>query len=140
MKSLKRKLYFSGIFVMLTFLLAGGAYSKVELTILKDLNLDAVPSDIAVSAEGDMIYILTPGKILIYETAKEALSERIPMDKEYDRMTYSEKLNALVLSSSKSKSVRIIEPEKIFEIPVSGSPMKGKKDAKVLIAVFDDYQ
>ncbi len=140
MNSLKRKLYFSGILVMLTFLLAGGAHSKVELTILKDLNLDAAPSDIAVSAEGDMIYILTPGEILIYETAKDALSERIPMDKEYDRMTYSEKLNALVLSSSKSKSVRIIEPEKIFEIPVSGSPMKGKEDAKVLIAVFDDYQ
>jgi len=140
MKLLMRKQCFFWIILFVSVLISANAYSRVELTVLKDLNLDVVPSDIAVSADGSMIYILAQGEILVYESEKESLTERIPIEKGYDRISYSEGLKALVLSSSTSKSVRIIEAEEVLDIPVSGSPFKGKENAPVLIAVFDDYQ
>lgn len=137
---LMRKQCFFWIVFFVSILISTHAHSRVELTVLKDLNLDVSPSDIATSADGSMIYILAQSEILVYESEKKGITERIPIGKGYDRITYSESMKAIVLSSSTSKSLRIIEAEQVFDIPVSGSPFKGKEDAPVLIAVFDDYQ
>ncbi|MEZ4524458.1 MAG: thioredoxin domain-containing protein [Desulfobacterales bacterium] len=118
----------------------GTVYGKMELSVTKEMNLDAQPLDIAVSEDGAMIYILAPGEILIYENEKQQITERFPVDKGFDRIACSGPMNALVLTNSQSKAFRIIEAEQVFEIPTDGSPFRGKENAAVTLAVFDDYQ
>jgi len=118
----------------------GTVYGKMEVTVIKDLNLDVQPLDIAVSEDGAMIYILAPGEILVYESEKEQIAERFPVDKGFDRIACSGSMNALILTNSQTKAFRIIQAEQVFDIPVTGSPFRGKENAAVTLAVFDDYQ
>jgi len=40
--------------------------ADLEWRIIKDLDLKTTPRDVAPSADGQLIYILTPGEILVY--------------------------------------------------------------------------
>ncbi len=46
----------------------------------------------------------------------------------------------LILSSNSNNQVDMVRIDLINEIEIQGSPFKGKADAPVTIAVFDDYQ
>ena len=120
--------------------ICGTVYGKMELSVTKELNLDVQPLDLAVSEDGAMIYILAPGEILVYESEKQEITERFQVDKGFDRIACSGPMNSLVLTNSQSKAFRIIQAEQIFDIPIAGSPFRGKENASVTLAVFDDYQ
>ena len=115
-------------------------HADVDWAIIKQINLGAKPLDIAASGDGKSIFILVPGEILIYSISEDRVTNRIPIDKDFDRITHSEKTNTLILTSSSSKRLKIIQGEPIHEIDLSGLPFKGPADAAVTVAVFDDYQ
>jgi len=50
------------------------------------------------------------------------------------------KEDVLLLTSGKAKTVQIITLDFVQEINVSGSPFKGKVDAPVAVATFNDFQ
>jgi hypothetical protein len=114
--------------------------TNLELTERKQLTLDVSPLDIAASADGQWLFILTPGEIIVYSALEDKISKGIPIDKEFDRLTYSARDNALILSSRTEKSVKIIQLELIHEFDNSGLPVKGPENAPVTVAVFGDYQ
>jgi hypothetical protein len=114
--------------------------ADLELTERKQLTLDVSPLDIAASADGQWLFILTPGEIIVYSAFEDKISKGIPIDKEFDRLTYSARDNALILSSRTEKSVKIIQLELIHEFDNSGLPVKGPENAPVTVAVFGDYQ
>ena len=72
--------------------------------------------------------------------AEDKVTNRIPIDKDFDRLTYAGKNNVLILTSSFSKTLKIFQVDMIHEIALSGLSFKGPADAAVTIAVFDDYQ
>jgi len=115
-------------------------YAEIDLTLIKQTNLDVQPLDIAASADGEMIYVLARGEILIYSIDEGKVSNRIPIDKDFDKLTYSAKDNVLILTSTSSKTLKIIQVDFIYKIAIDGLPFKGPADAAVTIAVFDDYQ
>jgi hypothetical protein len=115
-------------------------HADVDWTIIEQINLKAQPLDIAASVDGRLIFILAPGEILVYSISEDKVTNRIPIDKDFDRITYSEKNNTLILTSSSSKTLSIIQGNRIHKIDLSGLPFKGPADAAVTIAVFDDYQ
>jgi len=115
-------------------------HADVDWAIIKQINLGAKPLDIAASGDGKSIFILVPGEILIYSISEDRVTNRIPIDKDFDRITHSEKTNTLILTSSSSKRLKIIQGEPIHKIDLSGLPFKGPADAAVTVAVFDDYQ
>jgi len=115
-------------------------HADVDWAIIKQINLGAKPLDIAASGDGKSIFILVPGEILIYSISEDRVTNRIPIDKDFDRITHSEKTNTLILTSSSSKRLKIIQGEPIHKIDLSGLPFKGPADAPVTVAVFDDYQ
>jgi hypothetical protein len=78
--------------------------------------------------------------VLIYTTAENRITNRIPVNKSFDRLTYSPKDNSLILSSSLDRTLEIIQLETIHDIDVAGLPFLGDEDAPVTIAVFNDYQ
>jgi hypothetical protein len=124
----------------LSLLFNSNIYGAVGLTTLMEKNLDVQPRDVASSADGDMIFILSPGELIIYSSKKDEIVSRSTIDVSYDKITYSGKNNTLVLTSQSSKLLKIIHVEQIYEISLSGLPFKGGINAPVVIAVFDDYQ
>jgi hypothetical protein len=115
-------------------------YAELDLTLINQTNLDVKPLDIAASVDGKSIYILARGEILIYSIDEGKVSNRIPIDKDFDKLTYSARNNVLILTSSESKTLKIIQVDVIYKIAVDGLPFKGPANAPVTIAVFDDYQ
>ena len=129
------------LFVLISWVLVPQfIYAEIDLTLIKQTNLDVQPLDIATSADGKMIYVLARGEILVYSTDESKVSNRIPTDKDFDKLTYAAKDNVLILTSSSSKTLKIVKVDFIHNIAIDGLPFKGPADAAVTIAVFDDYQ
>ncbi len=114
--------------------------AEVEWTTTKQLELEQSPIDVATSSDGAMIFILSPGEVLIYTPSKGRITDRVPVDGSFDKLTYSSRDNSLILSSSLGRALEIIRLETIHDIPVTGMPFLGTEDAPVTIAVFNDYQ
>jgi hypothetical protein len=135
------------IFFVMTFLFVVGwtffpqiVQADLEWRIIKDLDLKTAPLDLAPSADGKWIFVLTPGEILVYSVQEGNLIDQIPVDKDFDRMTSSPGANILTITSSTKKTLQIIILEVIHKIDVTGLPFKGSENAPVTIAVFTDYQ
>jgi len=114
--------------------------AEVEWKILKDLELINTPLDIAPSVDGKWLFILTPGEILIFSVSEGTLSDRIPVDKDFDRIAPLRRPDLLSLTSSTKKTLRVILFETIHKFDLTGLPYKGPQEARVTVAVFDDYQ
>ena len=116
------------------------AAGSVEWNVLKTLQLEAAPIDVAVSPDGKLIFVLTEqGQILIYLSGGP-LKGKIDVGNHFDHITVDPRGENIILNSRKNKSVQVIALDFIQDINVSGSPFKGSEDAAVVIAVFDDFQ
>ena len=120
--------------------LAGPVSAELEWTFRQQVPLTSAPLDNAVSADGELLYILSAGQILVYALNENKIVNTIPIENEYDSIAVSPKGNSLIVTSSAGKSLKVIDLEFIYNIDVSGLPLKGPADAPVTIAVFSDYQ
>ena len=109
-------------------------HAEIDLTILKNTNLDVQPLDIAASADGKSIFVLARGEILVYSIAEDKVTNRIAVDKDFDRVTYTGRNDVLILTSSSSKALKIIQVDFIYTIALDGLPFKGPADAPVTIS------
>lgn len=116
------------------------AHADMEWSMKKQLDIGAAPRDVAASADGNTIFILVPGEIIVYSPADDKEIKRIPVEETYDRLTHSEKDNTLILSDSSGMKLMILELEIVYDISIADLPVKGPEDAPVTISVFNDYQ
>ena len=114
--------------------------ADMEWRIIKDLDLKTTPLDVSPSADGKWLFVLTPGEILVYSFAEGKIADRIPVDKEFDRITSLPRPDMLTITSSTKKNLQIILVEAVYKIDIAGLPFKGPQDASVTVVVFDDYQ
>jgi DNA-binding beta-propeller fold protein YncE len=138
-KQIRNKWLFFMVCAMLVFLMQN-AFADIEWSAKKQVPIDAAPLDSALSEDGTLLFMLTPGKILVYSIAQEKVLNRIPVDKSFDRLTFSPKQNRLIVTSSSKKTLKLIDVEFLQKIDITGLPYKGQKNAPVTIAVFNDYQ
>jgi hypothetical protein len=140
---MKKRIKISGtfLFTLITFaLVSENVHGKMDWAILRQVDLNTQPIDVAISEDGKLVFVLTAGEIVVYSPSENKIENRIPIDREFDRMTYSGKNNTIALTSSSSKILRIVRVDWIYDIDISGLPFKGVANAPVIIAVFDDYQ
>jgi hypothetical protein len=116
------------------------ALTDVEWKTQKEIDLKAEPLDIFQSPDGLLLFILTRGEVLVYSVRHEKITEKIPVDQEFDRITYSPQTKSLTLTSSQKKTLRFVSLDFIQRIDISGLPFKGPEDAPIAVAVFSDYQ
>jgi DNA-binding beta-propeller fold protein YncE len=114
--------------------------AELEWTFRKPVPLTSAPLDNAVSADGKLLFMLSEGEIVVYSLTRNKTINTIPIDSDYDRISVSPRGNSLIVTSSAGKSLKIIDLEFIYQIDISGLPLKGPADAPVTIAVFSDYQ
>ena len=139
---MKRVFYFMSLLVF--FVVSAGfvstASAELEWTIRNPVPLTTAPLDNAVSADGQLLFMLSEGEIAVYSLTQSKTINTIPIDPGYDRISVSPKGNSLIVTSSAGKSMKIIDLEFVFQIDKSGLPLKGPADEPVTIAVFSDYQ
>ena len=141
---MKRILYFMSVSLIVIFIVSvgfvGPVSAELEWTFREQVPLTSAPLDNAVSTDGKLLYILSAGKILVYSLTQNKTINTIPIESEYDNIAVSPQGNSLIVTSSAGKSLKIIDLEYIYNIDISGLPLKGPADAPVTIAVFSDYQ
>lgn len=114
--------------------------AMVDWQEIKQLNLEEQPLDITASLNGDFIFVLVPGAVLVYGETEDKPINRIPVDQGFDRITWSERNKTLILTSTSSKTVKLLQLEEVHRLDLSGLPFKGAPDAPVTVVVFSDYE
>ena len=114
--------------------------ATVEWDVAGTLNLKEKPRDAAIALNGRWIYVLTEkGEILIY-SSNGKLKDTISVGKNVEGIKVGPREDVLLLTSGKDKTVQLITLDFIQEINVSGSPFKGKAEAPVAVATFNDFE
>ena len=114
--------------------------ATVEWEVLNTLELDAPPLDVAISPNGETIFVLThEGNIRIYEV-NGRLTDKIEVGENIDQIRLGPKGTHLYATSRQNKTVKVIALDFIKPISTNGSPYKGLEDAPVVIADFSDFE
>ena len=112
--------------------------AEMEWDVVKTLKIEKRPLDVALSADGRWLYVLTDqGDIHIY-SPDGTLKDKIEVGKRVDGIDVGPREDILILTSKKDKTVQVITL--VQEISISGSPFKGPANAPVVMAVFSDFQ
>jgi hypothetical protein len=119
---------------------ASWVFAAVEINLQKTLTTDGVPVDMAVSQDGNLIFVLADnGNVLIYNQVGN-LTDTIEIGPHIDQIEIGPRGERLFAASRRNKTVEIIDLDFIYEIDTLGSPSKGPLEAPVVIAVFSDFQ
>jgi DNA-binding beta-propeller fold protein YncE len=114
--------------------------AEVEWQIQSTLKMDKPPLDMAVSADGNRIFVLTEGGTILVFSHDGKLEDTIRAGRGADHIRVGEREDVLYLQSTVNKTVQIISLEFIHHINIAACPFKGPADALVTIVVFSDFQ
>jgi DNA-binding beta-propeller fold protein YncE len=129
-----------GLAVALLVVSAGPCPAALEWEILKSLNTGARPVDVAVSADGKSVFVLTDdGAVSIY-TVDGALSDKITVGSQAERIAVAPEGDRLYVTYRQGRRVDVIQIDYVRQINIAGAPFRGSEKAPVTIVVFSDYQ
>jgi hypothetical protein len=114
--------------------------ADLSWSVLKELNLEGQPLDVATSADGQTLFILVSGEIHVFSVPENAISKKIPVEKGFNRIAYAPALHALVVTGGESKALQILKLQDIHQLDLSGLPFRGPENAPVTVVVFSGYQ
>ena len=136
------KRYFVGVILIMFVCLIcpWSASAEVDWQVQQTINLEKKPIDVALSARGSYLFILTDdGVVHVYDKTGN-FKGLIEAGKNVDGITCGPNENLLILKNKKKREIRTIIVEYIQNIDIEGSPYRGNADASVVIVVFTDYQ
>ncbi|NQT69581.1 MAG: hypothetical protein HQ552_08370 [Desulfobacteraceae bacterium] len=135
---LRKAICLSAVLIVAVF--AVNSHALVEWDIREILKTDEPPVDVAVSADGKEIFVLTEtGEVLIYAPDGK-LQDKIGVGKHIDQIEIGPQEDMLLLKSRSNQTIDILVIDFIQKIDTSNSPFKGPADAPVVIAIFSDFQ
>ncbi|MFP4389963.1 MAG: thioredoxin domain-containing protein [Desulfococcaceae bacterium] len=131
--------------ILSTLLLAGPffpteAAARMDVTLQETLLLESPPKDVAVSADGEWIFVLAGGGTIIVFDSRGKQNDVLSVEGNIDGIEAGPRPDMLFLRSEKEKSVRLLQVEPIRDIDTAGSPFKGPADAPVEIVVFSEFE
>lgn len=121
-------------------LISTNGYAEVEWQISRNLQLPAAPVDVTTSADGQKIFVLLDkGEVRIYD-ADGRQYDSIRLGPDADRIAVSPDGQLLLVSDSRGKQIKMVSLDFIKSIDIAGSPFRGPEEAKVVVAVYSDFQ
>lgn len=120
-------------------LIPGVINAAVEHERLYQTQIGAPILDVAADPANELVFLLTPGAVLIYSTADRAVLDRIMLEEPFDRIAFQGQ-DRLVLTGAEPSQISMIHFSRIYEIDLTDRAVKGSPDARVTLVVFDDYQ
>ena len=120
--------------------MSGMGYAELEWMPGKGFDLGETPLDLAVSPDGQWVFVLSKGMLTVYSESDGSVIGRTPVDLDFDRISISPRDNRVVLAGGEKGKVRFIDVSEVYSFDLSGLAYKGAKDAEVPIVVFSDYQ
>ncbi len=121
-------------------LIADTAAADVDWEIQRSLNLGARPLDVALSADGKTLFVLTEeGSILVFGSDGTP-SGKIVLGTQAEKIAADPDGERLYVTNRQGKRLDVITVDVIRDISVEGAPFKGRPNAPVVIAVFSDFQ
>jgi hypothetical protein len=123
----------------MVMLLPAGLHATFEVESVLKSDMAAPILDVATHPAEALVFVLTPGEVLIYSTTDQAILDRIPVDQPFDRIAYQDP-DRLILTAADPSRINILRFSRIYDIDLSDRAFKGPRDAKVTLVVFDDYQ
>ncbi len=138
----KHSLLFITLFVSITVALcfSTSAFAKIEWDFTDNIALEDDPLDIAISRDGETVYILCKKKLLLYSMREKKVTDTIPLTEKFSQIALTPDGGKVLLSSRKKEQVSIIQVTQVYDIEVGESPVIGKADAPVSVFAFLDYQ
>ena len=133
----KTALFFA-VFALLCF--AGNVSAEAEWETIKNISLQDTPKDIAVSNDGATAYILCTKSIQVVSTQSGKTTSSVPVNENFRKIALSADGETVYLTDSKNKQVTVMQFSQIYDIEIGNSAVIGKKDAKVNLVAFLDYQ
>ncbi len=114
--------------------------SKIDWSVDKSWDLPAKPLDIVYSLDGKRVFILTDQQtVLVYDHMGE-LSGSIPVDKGVSAIDIAPRGEKLFLINQETKAFSDLTIDFFADINTAGSPIRGKANAPVTIALFTDFE
>ena len=124
---------------VMLILAPGGLQAAFEYESLLNTAVRGPVLDVATDPEEDLVFVLTPGEILIYSTGDPVVLDRIPLDKGFTRIAYQAE-SRLVLTAQYPPRIHVIRFDRVYDIELKDRAIKGPPNAKATLVVFDDYQ
>ena len=116
------------------------AQSEVDWVISSAIQLDETPIDVAQAQESKLTFLLTKqAKVLIYSTTGKLVGT-IPVDPSVTDIAISSKGEKLYLINSQRKTLKTVDVDFIVDFNIADSPFLGPADARIVVAVFSDFQ
>lgn len=115
------------------------ADDQVDVRMLRTIKLGNQPKQVATTADGQRIYVLTEeGEIQLFSSNGDPLGR---FDAGPDVTGISPQgSNRLVLEMGALKELMLVALEPVVQISLEGSPSMGPEDAPVTIVIFDDFE
>jgi DNA-binding beta-propeller fold protein YncE len=135
-----RKITLAALLFVTMCLVPFAAYSEVDWGVSGAVQLAETPIDVAQAQNKGLTFILTDqAKVLIYSDDGK-LQGTVPVDSSVTDIAVSPKGEKIYLINNERKTLRVIDVNFIVDFNIAGSPFLGPADAKVVVAVFSDFQ
>jgi DNA-binding beta-propeller fold protein YncE len=133
-------LLFGGSALQAETISADGQDNKLEWQVVSSWQIDGTPVDLVHSLDGKLVYILdNQHRVQVYDTNGK-LQGRIPVGEGVTAIDIAPQGEALYLIDNTAKSFTRVSVNFMYDIDITGSPIMGKADAPVAIAVFTDFE
>ena len=132
--------YHSLVALLMVAGLAGPVWSEMDWKVLGNIDVEAEIRDVAISAEGRWIYVLTAENEIRVYTSGGKLKGAIPIDPGYARIQAGPREDILLVSNKDTQSVQLVSVNPVHAFNLSDTPVKGPDNAPVTITVFSDFE
>lgn len=126
--------------LLIFFALWQPCLAEVDLEVLGNIVLDATPVDVAVSADGRWIYVLTDdGRLQIY-SQKGALKGTVAVPSGSQRIDSGPGDDILFVMNTANNAVQAVRVNLQHDFTSAQSPTKGPPEAPVTLTLFTDFE
>lgn len=114
--------------------------AEVDLEVLKQIDLEGAPLDMAVSQDGRWIYVLTDDARLEVYSHAGTRRATVPVPAGSQRIAGSPEEDVLLVANPANRTLQVVRVNLEYSFTSAQSPSKGPPEAPVTLVLFTDFE